>query len=70
VIGWDRQLERWQAGHRVGCLDPIFEALTSAGSYGAVWLVIAGVAALSLRRPQIFVWTLVADGLGDSCRAC
>jgi len=65
MLAWDRQLERWQVAHRVGFLDPIFEALTYAGSFGSVWLVIAAVAALSLRRPQIFVWTLVADGLGE-----
>jgi undecaprenyl-diphosphatase len=33
--------------------------------YGSVWLLVAAVAALSLRRPQVFVWTLVADGLAE-----
>ena len=49
----------------MGFLDPIFEGLSYAGTYGAVWLVLAAAAALSLRRPQVFVWTLVADGLGE-----
>ena len=65
MLGWDRRLERWQTAHRAGFLDPIFEGLTYAGTYGALWLVIAAVAALLLRRPQVFVWTLVADGLGE-----
>jgi undecaprenyl-diphosphatase len=65
MLAWDKRLERWQAAHRAGFLDPIFEGLGYAGSYGAVWLVLAAAAALSLRRPQVFVWTLVADGLGE-----
>ena len=65
MLGWDRHLERWQAAHRVGFLDPVFEGVTYAGTYGSVWLVVAAVVALSLRRPQVFVWTLVADGLGE-----
>jgi len=64
VFGWDRHLERWQVAHRAGFLNPVFEGLSHAGSYGAVWLVLAVVFAFALRRPQIFVWTLVADGLG------
>jgi undecaprenyl-diphosphatase len=63
-MGWDRHFERWTVAHRTGFLNPVFEGLSHAGSYGAVWLVLAAVFALALRRPQIFVWTLVADGLG------
>jgi undecaprenyl-diphosphatase len=65
VITWDKHLEQWQVAHRAGFLDPIFKGLTYAGTYGAVWLVLAGLFALALRRPQIFVWTLVADGIGE-----
>jgi undecaprenyl-diphosphatase len=65
MLSWDRQLERWQVAHRAGFLDPVFEGLSHAGTYGAIWLAIAAAAALTLRRPQIFVWTLVADGLGE-----
>jgi len=67
VVGWDKHLERWQVAHRAGVLDPIFEGLTYAGSYGALWLALAAAAALVLRRPQLFVWTLVADALGELC---
>ena len=65
MLDWDRHLERWQVAHRVGFLDPVFEGVTYAGTYGSVWLVLAAAVALSLRRPQVFVWTLVADGLGE-----
>jgi undecaprenyl-diphosphatase len=65
VLGWDRHLEAWQEAHRAGVLNPIFKALTYAGTYGAVWLVLAAIFALALRRPRLFVWTLVADGLGE-----
>jgi len=65
VLAWDRQLERWQVAHRAGFLDPVFEGLSYAGTYGAIWLAIAAALALALRRPQIFVWTLVADALAQ-----
>jgi undecaprenyl-diphosphatase len=65
MLAWDRQLERWQVAHRTGFLDPVFEAVTYAGSYGAIWLAIAAAAALVLRRPQVFFWTLVADALAQ-----
>ena len=65
MLAWDRHLERWQVAHRTGVLDPIFEGLTYAGSYGALWLALAVAASLLLRRPQIFVWTLVGDGAGE-----
>jgi undecaprenyl-diphosphatase len=65
VLAWDRHLERWQAVHRAGALNPIFEGLTYAGSYGGLWLALAALAAVLLRRPQVFVWTLVADGAAE-----
>ncbi len=65
LIGWDKHLENWQVAHRAGFLDPIFKGLTYMGAYGAVWLALAALLALALRRPQIFLWTLVADVLGE-----
>jgi undecaprenyl-diphosphatase len=64
-MAWDRHLERWVVGHRLGFLDPLFEGLTYAGSYGAVWLAIAIALALLLRRPEIFVCALLADALAE-----
>ena len=34
-------LQSWVVDHRVGVLDPLFVALSYAGSFGFVWLVIA-----------------------------
>ena len=65
MLGWDQHLERWQVAHRVGYLDPIFKGFSYAGTYGAVWLLLAALFALAFRRPQVFVWTLVADGVGE-----
>jgi len=39
--------------------------LTYAASYGGIWLAVALVLALRLRRPEVFLGTLVADGLGE-----
>jgi undecaprenyl-diphosphatase len=63
VLGWDRHLEAWQAAHRAGFLDPVFKGLTYAGTDGALWIVLAAIAALARRRPRLLVWTLVADGI-------
>ncbi|HZQ02559.1 MAG TPA: phosphatase PAP2 family protein [Gaiellaceae bacterium] len=64
-MAWDRHLERWQVLHRVGVLDTPFEWLTHAGSYGALWLLVALALALALRRPGLLAWTVVADGVGE-----
>ena len=65
MVGWDRRLDAWQVAHRSGALNPVFEGLSYVGAYGAVWLAIAAVVALTLRRPQIFLWTLIADGVAE-----
>jgi undecaprenyl-diphosphatase len=61
VLGWDRHLESWIADHRVSALDPVFRGLTYIGTWGAVWLVIAAVAAARSRRLAVLVWVAVAD---------
>ena len=62
----DTSLQRWIVEHRVGALDPIFEGLTYAGSFGAVWLVLAFVlSGFSWRRPwlaaRVAVTILIAE---------
>ncbi len=62
----DRSLQRWIVEHRVGVLDPVFQALTYAGSFGLVWLVLAlVVSGFSLRRPwlpaRVAVTILIAE---------
>jgi len=49
----------------VHALDDAFVALTRIGSHGAIWLLIAIVAALYWRRPAIVVYVAVADVLAD-----
>ena len=65
MLGWDRRLERWQAAHRTGVLDPVFEGLTYAGSWGVVWLVLGLVLALRRRRWQIVLGVVLADLLAE-----
>jgi undecaprenyl-diphosphatase len=62
MVRWDRQLESWVAGHRVGVLNPVFEALTYIGTSGAVWLAIGLAVALRSRRWQVLLWVAAADG--------
>jgi undecaprenyl-diphosphatase len=61
VLGWDRRLESWIAGHRVGALDPVMRGITYSGVWGALWLALAVIAAVALRRWQVLLWVVVAD---------
>lgn len=65
MLGWDRHLEGWVVGHRVGFLNPVFEALTYVGAYGAVWLAVGLVLAVVTGRRLIVLWTLAAIALGE-----
>jgi len=64
-LRWERHLEHWIVAQRVGWLDWLFIGLSWVGSLGAIWLLIALVAAILWRRPAIFVVTLVADVAGE-----
>ena len=56
--GLDRELRDWVVDHRVGVLDPLFEALSYAGSFGFIWLAIAvAISGFSWSRP--WLWTRV-----------
>jgi undecaprenyl-diphosphatase len=61
MLGWDRRVESWIAGHRVSALDSVFRWLTYVGIDGIVWLVIAAVIALIARRWQVLVLVALAD---------
>jgi undecaprenyl-diphosphatase len=56
----DHRLERWVVGHRAEPFDSIFVALSHLGSYGFIWLALAALAAVVLRRPLVFPVVLIA----------
>ena len=59
MSGLDRELRDWVVDHRLGVLNPFFEALSYAGSFGFIWLAIAvAISGFSWSRP--WLWTRVA----------
>jgi undecaprenyl-diphosphatase len=64
-LSWEKHLEHWIVGQRVGWLNWFFIGLSWVGTWGAVWLAIALVLAVIWRRPSIFVTVLVADLAAD-----
>ncbi len=61
----DRHLERFVVLHRVGWLDWVFVWLSRIGTLGLVWIVVAALVALLLRRPGVFVATVGAVACAD-----
>jgi undecaprenyl-diphosphatase len=62
VTDVDRTVQGWVVDHRVGLLDPFFEALSYAGSFGFVWLGIAfAISGFSWSRP--WLWTRVGAAI-------
>jgi undecaprenyl-diphosphatase len=61
----DTRLERWIVHHRTHWLDEIFVALSQIGVQGAIFLIIAAIAALYWKRPAIFLYVLLADVVAD-----
>ena len=60
MIDLDHRLQRWVVEHRVGWLDGVFVWLSNLAIWGWIFLVVAAVAAIYLRRPQVLVLTLAA----------
>jgi undecaprenyl-diphosphatase len=65
MSGFDRHVERWVVHHRAGWLDPLFEALSRAGTLGLVWVAIALGIAVAWRRYGVLVLTAVAVAVSD-----
>ena len=62
MSGFDRELRDWVVDNRVGVLDPLFEALSYAGSFGFVWIAIAvAISGFSWSRP--WLWTRVGAAI-------
>ena len=65
-VSIDSSLQRWVVEHRLAVLDPLFEGLTYAGSFGIVWLLLAvALSGFSWRRPwlaaRVAVTILIAE---------
>jgi len=60
MIGLDHRVERWVVDHRAEPFDTIFVALSHIGSYGIVWLTLAVLAVVLLRRPVVFPLVVTA----------
>jgi undecaprenyl-diphosphatase len=65
LISADRHLERWIVHHRAGWLNWLFEALSRAGTLGAIWIVIALVVAVAWRRWGVLVVTAASVAIAD-----
>ena len=63
----DERLQEWVVGNRVEPLDWLFLALSYAGSFGLVWLVLAAVVAARRRRAGVLARTAIAVALADLC---
>jgi undecaprenyl-diphosphatase len=62
VTELDRELRDWVVDHRVWILDPFFQALSYAGSFGLIWLAIAvAISGFSWSRP--WLWTRVGAAI-------
>ena len=71
---FDQSIQSWVVDHRVGVLDPFFEALSLVGSFGIVWLLIAlAISGFSWSRP--WLWTrvgatiLIAESVSGALKA-
>jgi undecaprenyl-diphosphatase len=60
VVSLDHRLEHWVVTHRAEPFNTIFVGLSHLGSYGFVWLVLAGLAVWLQRRPVVFPLVLAA----------
>lgn len=69
----DRTVRSWVVDHRLGLLDPLFEGLSYAGSFGFVWLFLAAaISGFSWSRPWLWVRVgaaiLVAEGVSGALK--
>ncbi|MBA3842179.1 MAG: phosphatase PAP2 family protein [Actinobacteria bacterium] len=65
MLTLDRQLEHWIVGHRIASLNWLFEALSKAGTFGLIWVLIGFGIALVQRRPAPVLLVAAAVLLGD-----
>jgi undecaprenyl-diphosphatase len=64
-VAWERHLEHWLVLHRSSALDWFFVDLSWIGKFALVWIAIALVVALRLRRPSVVLVVLAAAAGGE-----
>jgi undecaprenyl-diphosphatase len=70
LSGLDRELRDLVVDHRLGLLDPLFEALSYAGSFGFIWLAIAvAISGFSWSRPWLWIRVGAAILVAESVSA-
>lgn len=60
---FDRHVAEWLADLHWPVVTPVMKGLTYAGAAAAIWIVIAAVVAVWLRRPLVLVVLVVAERL-------
>ena len=73
MVSLDHSLQQWVVEHRLGVLDPVFEGITYAGSFGVAWLLLAvALSGFAWRRPWLAVRTgatiLVAEAVSAGAK--
>jgi undecaprenyl-diphosphatase len=64
-VRWERHLEHWLVARRTGALDWFFIDLSWIGRLGLVWILIALVVAIRLRRPGVLLLVVAAAAGGE-----
>ena len=65
MISLDHRVERWVVEHRVSWLDDVFVWISNLGVWGWSFVVVAVVTAYLLRRPEVLLFVLAADGVAE-----
>lgn len=65
MISLDHRVERWVVEHRVSWLNDVFVWISNLGAWGWIFVVVALLAAYVLRRPQVLLLVLAADGVAE-----
>lgn len=65
MISLDQRVQRWVVEHRVSWLNDVFVWISNLGAWAWILLVVALVATIVLRRPQVILLTLAALGAAE-----
>lgn len=65
MISLDHRAEHWVVEHRVSWLNDVFVWISNLGVWGWIFVAVALVAAYLLRRPEVLLLVLAADGAAE-----